>query len=76
MVDVSTPVEVDQWLQSNLCGDILLVLGGLELLGCGVEAVDVGLVMVLVVELHDLAGDGWFQRTVVVCHCLSVYYLN
>jgi len=76
MIDVSTSVEVDQWLQSNLCRDILFVLGGLELLGCGVEAVDVCLVVVLVVELHDLAGDGGLQRTVVVCHGSSVHSLN
>ena len=60
MVDMPTAVEVDQWLQGDLGSDILLLLGGLELLGCGVEAVDVGLMVVLVVELHDLAGDRGF----------------
>ena len=66
MVDVTTAVEINHRLQGNLRSDILLRLGGLELLGGGVEAVDVGLVVVLVVELHDLAGDGGLEGAVVV----------
>jgi hypothetical protein len=67
VVDVAAPMEVDQGLQRNLGLDILLLLGSSELLRCGVEPVDVGLVVVLVVELHDLAGDGRLERAVVIC---------
>lgn len=67
MVDVTASVEVDQWLQGNLGLDILLCLCGCELLGRGIEAVDIGLVVVLVVQLHDLTGDRGFERAIVVC---------
>jgi hypothetical protein len=67
VVDVAAPMEVDQGLQRNLGLYILLLLGSSKLLRCGVEAVDVGLVVVLVVELHDLAGDGRLERAVVIC---------
>jgi hypothetical protein len=66
VVDVATPVEIDQRLQRNLSLDILILLGGGELFRCGVEAVDVGLVVVLVVELHDLAGDGRLESAIVI----------
>jgi hypothetical protein len=42
------------------------VLGLLELLNSGVVAVDVGVVVVLVVELHDLAGDRRLKGAIVV----------
>jgi hypothetical protein len=67
VVDMAAPMEVDQGLKRNLGLDILLLLGSSELLRCGVEAVDVGLVVVLVVELHDLAGDGGLERAVIIC---------
>lgn len=63
---MSTTMEVDQWLKSDLCGDILLGLGRLELFGCCIEAVDICLVVVLVVELHNLAGDGGLKSAKVV----------
>lgn len=63
---MTTSVEVDQWLQSYLCGDILLGLGGLELLGGSVVAGDIGLVVLGVVELHDLARDGRLECAIVV----------
>jgi hypothetical protein len=47
VVDMATPVEVDQGLQSNLGLDILLLFCSSELLRGRVEAVDVGLVVVL-----------------------------
>ena len=67
---MSTPMEVDQRLQRNLSLDILLLFCYRELFGRRVEAVDVGLVVVLVVELHDLARDGGLERTVVICEKL------
>lgn len=69
MIDMSTTMEVNQWLKSNLGSDILLLLCGLDLLRCSIEAIDVCLVVVLVVQLHDLAGDGWLKRTVVIYRC-------
>ena len=66
VIDVSTTVEVDQWLQGNLGGNILLFLCRGDLFGGSVEAVDVGLVVVLVVKLHDLARDGRLQRPVII----------
>lgn len=54
VVDVATAVE----LEGGLEGDALLGGGGLCVgLLCGVEGGDIGLVVLLVVELHDLAGD-------------------
>lgn len=63
---MTTTVEIDQWLQSNLCGDILLGLSGLELLGGSVVAGDIGLMVLGVVELHDLARNGWLECAIVV----------
>lgn len=66
VVDVSTTMEIDQWLKGDLCGDVFLGLGSLELLGSCVEAVDICLVVILVVEFHDLAGDGGLKCAKVV----------
>jgi len=69
VVKVATAVEVDGRLQSNLGGDVVLVLGLLELLNCIVVVGDIGVVVVLVVQLHDLAGDRGLQSTIVVWMC-------
>lgn len=66
VVQVATTVEVNCGLQSNLGGDITLVLSLLELLNSGVVAGDIGVVVVLVVQLHDLAVDGGLQGAIVV----------
>lgn len=66
VVDVATAVEVQQ---RSLSGGGLGVAPGLgvtEGLDGSVEAVDVCLVVLGVVKLHDLAGDGGLERTVVV----------
>jgi hypothetical protein len=42
------------------------VLSLLELLNSGVVAGDIGVVVVLVVQLHDLAVDGGLQGAIVV----------
>jgi hypothetical protein len=44
----------------------LFLFCGCELLRGGVEAVDIGLVVVLVMEFHDLSGDGGLERTVII----------
>lgn len=66
VVQVSTTVEVDQRLQRNLRGNVVLRLRCLELFDGGVVAVHVGLVVVLVVQLHDLAGDGGLESAIVI----------
>lgn len=67
VVDVTTAVEVEQrGLRSGSLGVALgLSLG--EGLDGSVEAVDIGLMVLGVVKLHDLAGDVGLERAVVVC---------
>lgn len=66
VVEVTTAVEVDGGLERNLGSDVTLVLSLLELLKGVVVVGDVCIVVVLVVNLHDLAGDRGLQSTVVV----------
>ena len=66
VVEVATAVEVDQ---RRLGGGLGHIAAGLCLGYClesGIEAVDVGLVVLGVVQLHDLAGDVGFERAIVV----------
>lgn len=63
---MSTTVKVDQWLQSNLCLYISLLCCLLKLLAGSVEAGNIGLVVLGVVKLHDLARDGRLKSTIVV----------
>jgi len=69
VVDVAAAVEVDE----RLCCDLRLDVAGLDcfghFLGLCVERGYVGVVVLAVVQLHDLAADGWLQRAVVVCVC-------
>ena len=65
-----TTVEVDERLLGDLGLDITLVLGLLELLDGGVVGGDVGVVVLGVVQLHDLAADGGLERAVVVWRVL------
>lgn len=41
-------------------------LGFSDLFQCAVESIHVGLVVVLMVYLHDLTRDVWFEGTIVV----------
>ena len=64
---MASAVEVEE---GSLSGSGLVVVLGLgfgDSLDGGVVAVDVGLVVLGVVKLHDLAGDGGLERTVVIC---------
>lgn len=63
---MTAAVEVDQWLKSYLRGDVLLGLGGLVLLSGSVVAGDISLVVLGVMELHDLSRDGWLECAIVV----------
>ena len=66
VVDVPAAMEVDERLQCNLGLDVLLLLGLLNLLAEVVERGYVGVVVVLVVQLHDLARDVGFERAIIV----------
>ena len=70
-----TTVEVDERLLCDLSLDIALVLGLLQLLDGGVVGGDVGVVVLGVVQLHDLAADGGLERAVVVCVLKSALVL-
>lgn len=61
-----TAVEVDQRLDRDLRLDIALALGLLQLLDLSVVGIHIGAVMLVVVQLHDLAGDGRLKRAIVV----------
>ena len=68
-------MEVDERLLGDLSLDVTLVLGFLELLDGGVVGGDIGVVVLGVVELHDLAADGGLERAVVVCVLKSALVL-
>ena len=59
-------VEVDERLQGDLRCWIGRGGGGGKLLGEVVVRVYIGLVMLAVVELHDLAGDGGLESAIVI----------
>jgi hypothetical protein len=71
-----TTVEVDERLLGDLGLDVTLVLSLLELLDGGVVGGDIGVVVLGVVELHDLAADGGLERAVVVCVLKSALALS
>lgn len=66
VVEVATTVEVDSGLESDLSSDVALSLGLLQLLKGVVVAGHIGVVVVLVVNLHDLAGNGGLKSAIVV----------
>jgi hypothetical protein len=71
VIEVASAVEVDQRLQCDLCGNVVVGLSFFQLSDGGVVRVDVGRVVLVVMQLHDLAGDGWFEGTIVVCFYFS-----
>mmetsp|Transcript_13628 Transcript_13628/g.23932 ORF Transcript_13628/g.23932 Transcript_13628/m.23932 type:complete len:249 (+) Transcript_13628:107-853(+) len=66
VVQVSTPVELDALLQGNDLGDVVLVQSLAELLVERVQVGDVGLVVLAVVDLHDLSRDERLKLGVVI----------
>lgn len=66
VVDVSTTVEVEEGRDTGGLGRVALGLGLAKGLESAVEAVDVGLVVLGVVQLHDLARDVRLECAVVV----------
>jgi hypothetical protein len=67
MVGVATAVEVEQGRNRGRLGEVALVLGLGNRVECAVEAVDVCLVVLRVVQLHDLARDVRLEGGVVIC---------
>ena len=68
-------MEVDQRLLCDLSLDVTLVLSLLQLLDGSVVGGDVGVVVLGVVELHDLAADGGLKGAVVVWRNMSALAL-
>lgn len=67
VVDVSAAVEVKEGGDGGSLGEVSLALGLGNGLECGVEAGHVGLVVLLVVKLHDLARDVGLESSIIVC---------
>lgn len=67
VVQVAATVEVEERRNASGLGHVALGLGIADALERAVEAVHVGLVVLGVVELHDLARDVRLERAVVVC---------
>ena len=67
VVDVSTAVEVEEGRECGGLGRVALGYGIAKGLESAVEAVDVGLVVLGVVQLHDLARDVRLECAIVVC---------
>lgn len=63
---MTSAVELNGGLQLDDGGGVALGEGGVELLEGLVEVGDVGLVVLLVVELHDLSADDGLQSAIVV----------
>ena len=63
VVDVAAGVELDLLLLLDELGDVGLgLVEGFALRGeCRVELVDVGFVVLVVVDVHDFFGDGGFE---------------
>lgn len=66
VVDVAAAVEVEERRDAGGLGRVALGLGLAKGLESAVQAVDVCLVVLGVVQLHDLAGDVRLECTVVV----------
>ena len=66
MVDVATTVEVDERLKRDLGCNVVLGLRFLQFFDVGVVAGYVDVVVALVVDFHDFAGDGRLEGAVVV----------
>ena len=65
-------MEVDHWLNGNLGLDIALALGRFHFLNLSVVGCHVGVMMLGVVQLHDLARNCWLKSSIVVCICTSI----
>ena len=59
---VSTAVELESGLETNNALDIALRVQLAEGFLGGIQTIDIGLVVLGVVEGHDLGRDGWLER--------------
>lgn len=67
---MATGVELDVLLQREEGGNVLVLhRGGLRCEG-GIEVIHVGLMVFLVVNLHDLRRNDWFQGLLAVSDIL------
>lgn len=66
VVEVTTAMEVDQWLEGNLGSDVVVGFGSCVLVRSVVVGVHVRLVMLAVMKLHDLARNGRLESTIVI----------
>jgi hypothetical protein len=67
VVQVTAAVEVEKRRNSGGLCEITLGLGFANRLESTVEAIDIGLVVLGVVQFHDLARNVWLESTVVIC---------
>lgn len=66
VVQVATAVEVQQRRDAGGLGKVTLGLSLVDSVESAVQAGDIGLVVLGVVELHNLAGDVGFEGAVIV----------
>ena len=59
-------MKIDQWLLCNLSRNVAVRLDLFHLFLSRIVAVDVGSVMLVVMQLHDLAGDSWLKGAIVI----------
>jgi hypothetical protein len=67
VVEVASAMEVEERRDAGSLCKIALALGLGDRLQRGVETSHIGLVVLLVVQLHDLTGDVRLKGTIVVC---------
>jgi len=67
VVAVSTTVEVEKRSNRGSLGEVTLALSLGNSLERAVQAGNVGLMVLLVMKLHDLAGDVGLESAIVVC---------
>jgi hypothetical protein len=75
VVDVAAAVELQGRLQRDHGRDVVARLGGCVLFGARVEVGDVGLVVLGVVELHDLRRDHGLEGAVILLLMLLLLLL-
>lgn len=66
MIEMATTVEVDSSLEGDFGGNIVAGFSGSVLFDRSIVAVYVGLVVLAMVQLHNVAGNGGFQSAIVV----------
>merc|ERR1719384_2010763 len=66
MIKVTSTIKLQSSIQTNHCRDVILSDSLSQLLLGNVEVVNVGGVVLAVVELHDLGADDRLQGVVVV----------